>query len=762
MKKYSFLLSLICSLFMSGIVFAKTPINENIIKYSYYVTTVSKMPEFQGDVVLAFEREISEGLLRREVQRHIKDYTEILNYIDTKSTYEIVIYKEFLKELKECLASRGIFPSKFNDMITDFNHIYTPIFKEFALGSPKTFGGIDLPKNVLLSRRIYPYLRNNVYFKKNQGGDLYKKLVLEVKEDEESPIDTAYKKAEAKLNEGYDAYCNGLYSTSCSLMNESLPLWVEYIKLIDPEEGYEGLVLGMICLMSGSSAVEAGNYNQAMSLFTNAAKYFAATESYKDFVSFAQCFMAEIFYREGDIPKFIEWMEISKKNGLNNLLSNKANFEFAHSAMGTKAYTIVYEYYRIKDPINTPETQTELRNTINSLIASHMNQDDSTSEFRYDKKFLQRYKHIMENNQIAIKEISFYFIPKNLPFSECKNYKMNMKQIKLKDINDKIMLPQWIAFENNGNYKVESLPIAMVKNSQIAILVKFFIPNHSNVDFNITCSSQNMKFEVANGSPATGEYIFVSDKPIDKICALKLEVNWFNNNVIIDRTTHNDIYVSRDVPSNDAPYYWQIADFTCKWLENIDPNNLDDETVINTIFDGLYKIPNFCYSISEIKDDTIQHLFNTNFGGGYAFSNLFIECARYQGVKEYLWDFKLLKFYATPIKQPNGTLLQMTRFGFKNKAIGGQNPPPITTFHVVVGRGGTYYEDPIFGFKGDVYDPTCHIYSKNVNLPPDNYPNGDILINYECDAVSSLVYVEGDPLKAKLPDKKQFNFEIIK
>jgi len=107
--------------------FAAPQINEKIIQYRYYIKTITRMPEFKNDFTLPFENDITKMLLESEVTKTLENYDAILNYIDCKSTAEIVIYDEYLKQLKEILASKGIFPSKFDEIKINDNYIYQTV-----------------------------------------------------------------------------------------------------------------------------------------------------------------------------------------------------------------------------------------------------------------------------------------------------------------------------------------------------------------------------------------------------------------------------------------------------------------------------------------------------------------------------------------------------------------------------------------------------------------------------------------------------------
>lgn len=588
------LLAVISIILLTSTAFAA--LNENVIKYRYYITTVSSMPEFKGDIVLNFERDLSKRLLISEVKKSANNYVEILNHIDTKSTYEIVIYKEFLKELKESLASKEVFPSKLNDINLNYDHIYAPVFNEFSLESDKLLEMRELPENVKLTKRVYPYLRNNFYSKGKSGKELYKLLIDGISKEEDNPIEAAYKKAEAKLNEAYTAYNEGNYSESSSLFDESITLWVKYLKLTETSNEEICYLCGMLCLMSGSAILDAGNSNQAQNIFMNAAKYFSESDDPQVWLAVTQCFIAEIYYRSEDYDSFIEWMELSKKNGINNFISNR-NYAYANSAMGTKAYVMVYEYYRMKDPINTPQTEAEFRKQIISMLNWFQNLNDSTAENIYCKKITKRYQAIMAYNSIILREISFYTATENPTKGSDPGY----IHIELKNHNpvEIIKPPHW-AIVSSGSlpYIYATKPAAILKNNKIS--VELLLTNASNdpiidIEKIIGQSNDGLVFESNKNNivinPGYIKFILTSNEPAEnRVFTYTPKIQWFlitkrGNKIPFGLTSDHKIYVLRTITLE--PCYWQIVEYTCDWMQHLSASQLtEDHNVIDAIWAG--------------------------------------------------------------------------------------------------------------------------------------------------------------------------------
>lgn len=635
-----------------------------------------------------------------------------------KSTYEIVIYKEFLKELKEYLASIEIFPSKFNEININYEHIYTPVFNDFSLESNKLLEICELPENVKLTKRVYPYLRNNSYYKGRQGEELYKLLINDITQKEDYPIDIAYKKAESKLNEGYISYCNNEFLESSNLISGSIPLWVEYLKLVESDTNRIGYMSGMLSLMSGSAAADGGNLNQAMNTFINAAKYFHATESYKEYVAIAQCFMADIFYKQGDIAEFIEWMELSKKNGLNNIL-NKTNYVYAFNAAVTKALVITYEYNRIKDPINTPQTHAEFKNDINALLRFHMGNDDLTVENRYNKKFLKNYNSIMASNSMFLNSISFYSNSETHP-AKTSDY----VSIELKDHykpTEIIKPPHWTMVLIDNQYVFNTKQTAVIKNMKMIIKANFFNFNNEPItniakiigqtDNGLTFESKFNNFTI---SPGNNEIDLISNIAIeDKVFILNLAINWYvltKDNIKINLTATNEhkIYVVRTKPAQ--PCYWQIVEYTCNWMKDLSPSQLtEDRNVIDAIWKGcsienLNKLGyryQFPMPVGE-EGDQLHNLLQKKYGKCGTWATFLRHCFYCQGIKNvntagYGGDHINFSFIEAALGTNDA---QVCIFKDDKTAIGNISPMYFKD-HALVGYGGRLiYQDQF----GDIYD----------------------------------------------------------
>jgi hypothetical protein len=406
MKKHMFLLALLLILLVTTVAAAKSPINENIIKYRYYIKLISFFPYFDDDLTLKFEKYLSMEALKNEVEKTYKDYEESLNFIDTKDSNEIVIYDEYLKMLKEKLASNGIFPKKFDDIHYDTQRTYENVFDDFSFefNNYESYN-IEIPYIVRKTKRIFPYIYSKIHDNEKQKL-LYKNFITYVNENPRDPAKDAYNNAVASMNKGYSAYNTGNTAeniVSCKAFGDSIPYWEQYLQLSGDVNSIP-MMQATIKIYQGNSAVEYDT-NTAKAFFEESIKIYQAM-NIPDFqkkmnIWHPNAAIGEIFYRKNDIPGFIKWMNEHPQ-------TYKANESSYFDAVGDtvilKTLVMNYEWNRlISKDFNNSQGGIKQRKSINDGIQRVEKLPAGIPLNDYKKKFVKKYKAIMNSNSVDIK-----------------------------------------------------------------------------------------------------------------------------------------------------------------------------------------------------------------------------------------------------------------------------------------------------------------------------------------------------------------------
>jgi len=638
MKKNIFLLALLLILIVTTVAVAKSPINENIIKYRYYVKQISLYPEFEGDFVLNFEKQMSSIALENEVASAATNYKEVLNYIDCKNSNEVVIYAEFLKMLKENLAAAGVFPQKFDDIVIS-DEINETVFNEFSLEFNNCIDlNSSLPDVVKKTKRIYPYL-SKAYFMKNNKTvtqNLFKTFLDDINKTKGDPEQDAYKQAVAYTNNAYNEYCNNNFELSAKSFENSIPYWETFYNL----SGNSALVpylKGTLKVYQGNSAVEY-DFNYARQLFESAIALFPNDFNGKFSIYWANCSIAEIYYRQNDIKGFISWMQSHPAFKGSNQDAHDAD-----AAIVLKTSVIQHEYNRLaQQPYvwNNSNNGKKDRKAITDSIKKIESNTQNTPVNIYIKKFIKRYKSIMESNLLEVNEITFYSLVDETPLPPLPK-KANIPlqaRIALKDHKDGAIMnePDWRISANGNTYSIKTHQVAVVRNKKVRLDVKFnstipenfLIQGHSNL-------GGDFKLISINGNTATFESSKLADNRVGVI--ENVFVNWTNNGAHTIQTSFSKIYIVREYVA--LPCYWQIIEYTCKWLENLSPRQLEDEqAVVDAIWAGCDKgnLKNlgYSYKFPENDDDpnSVLEILRDKKSRCGGWSRFFIHCLLTQGI----------------------------------------------------------------------------------------------------------------------------------
>ncbi len=746
-KRYILFLSFIILFLCNNILWA-SPINENIIKYRYYITTILSMPEFKDDFTLPFENDMTKIMLNNEVQKTSENYEEVLNYIDCKSSAEVVIYQEYLKQLKEILASKGIFSNKFNELRIDSNKIYTPIFDIFSFGLNKNFKtDIKIPENVQKTQRLFPYLYS-VYFK-NKNINAINNLLKNINLKEDNPNDAQYYYNEAVKNLiiGYSEYCNENYRESCKGFENSIPYWRQYYILSNVSTEIITYLSGLIKLIQGTSAIEY-DYEEAKEIYEDSLNYF--TGQYSDGSYYSHAFIAEIYYRQNDIKKFINYMDVHIHK---NIL--RENIGFSTQALVSKMEIMNFEYVRLSNQ-NTYYGQSinEFRNKINERIKNIENSLPNDSEGRYTKKILSRYKEIMNKNSIEIRAVGFS------DYSASEKYYVNLKNHAPDEL---IKYPQWRFIHAGDTVSVDSQPIAAVRNNKIKIQLGVYtldglpsdiINNGKLVGIDKT---NNINFNMIARINKDGMgYAFESDREILKtVGTIFLDIDWHliienkrkSESLIKDfclGNTKHTLYIVRKYI--EEPCYWQIVDHTCNWLKNLSESDLgSDDNVVDAIWNGcsIESLTNlgywYKYPPDKTEETTLRSLLETKHGECGQWASFLIYSLRCANI-EAISNFKKFQIVY------NG---ELTKFKYYDRypAIGYSYFKSFDD-HVIVGYKGNYNVNEQ-SFSGLIYDPVFHIKCFNKNTEYE-----DMAVEYIQNPLNSVWEIKQIGIK-------QFNFRLI-
>ena len=708
------------------------------------------MPEFKNDFTLPLENDFTKIFLDAEIEKTHENYNEILNYIDCKSTSEIVVYEEYLKQLKEKLASKGIFPSKFDEIKINTSCIYTPIFDSFSMESKNhpEYNGM-IPESVQKTKRIFPYLYAK-YFK-DRNIKAAKKILedFKIKEDEEQNAAYFYKEASRLLTSAYSSYCDENYQSSCTAFEESIPFWRKYYELVNMQQSAIDASIGIIKLLQGSSAIEF-DFDYAKSIFNNSIGNFYGYYAFNTYYSYR--LVAETFYRQNDIKGFIGYM-----NSIQNKVPLRENLNYSSFLVSVKSQIIQFEFERLSKPfIYSTQDDLNKHQKILDRIANTESNLSNDSEGRYIKKTLIRYKEIMAKNLLEIKAIGF------------DHYSTSTKHyIKLKKHDDDqvIQTPQWLVKTNpnDNTVKLEVQPIAAVRNEKIRIQVivgaqgtpadvigEYKLTGYDTVnkiEFNVVAVKKNKSNLLIECE---------SDKEISKTVGIfLLDIKWHlikperkeNSSIIKDfylGNTQHTIYIVRKYI--EEPCYWKIVEHTCDWIKNLSESDLDDDDkVVDAIWNGC-SIENltdlgYKYKYPPTSNDptTLAELLDRQKGACGLWANFLIHCFYCQGI-EGITNVKRLQLLY------NG---ELTRFKYYDvyKPIGNVVVPPFDD-HVVVGYKGSYdvYTQSYYGI---VYDPVFHIKCDNK------------ITEYEDMAVEFIEDVVNNTWVKKQIGTKQFNFRMV-
>ncbi len=704
-KSLIVLLSCLVLVFFYNIAYA-LPLNDKIIQYRYYVKQTSLFPEFQNDFVLNLEKRLSLMALENEINKSVSDYEEVLNYIETKNSSEILIYAEFLKGLKEKLASIGIFSQKFDNIVlanTTFNDKFSDDYSlEFK--AYKNFNQ-DLPEAVKITKRVFPYLLNQSQNDKNKVNRLFKAFLDDINKSKGDPTQDAYKKAIAFTNNAYIEYCNNNFETSAKAFEDSIPYWEIYYNLSGNSDLIPQLK-GILKIYQGNSAVEY-NYNAAKKLYESAIAFFPNDISSKMSIYWANCSIAEIYYRQNDIKGFINWMKSHPA------FKDDQDVDDANDAIVLKTSVIQYEYNRLSQQTytwNNSTTGKKERKNIMDLIKKIDGNTQNTPTNNYVKKFSNRYKSIMESNLLEIREITI-FTSNDIPAPAITNKTNEKIHITLKNhkegtLSGEIIVgPDWLITANGNNMVIKTNKVAVARNRKIILQVKFNSPIPSN--FNIYGeSSWGGYFKMIEILPDKSTAIFESQSLTANQVGIveNIFISWTINNTKIIQTFFSKIYIVREYIAE--PCYWQIIEYTCKWLENLSPLQLDNEqAVIDAIWNGCNKENlakmgyKYVYDQENNSPNNINELLcklNSSCGG---WTEFLIHCFYTQGIYNSLNDngtVKIAKVFNVLIK----TLDYYTPTGkdkvFRNKenilSIGNTQPSDYYQDHNFIAIGGEYQE----------------------------------------------------------------------
>jgi len=400
-KKIIFLFTLLIAFIYNTSFSYAEIINENLIKYRYYIKIISQIPYFDDDLTLKFENYLTKNAIENEVEKTFNNYSEVLNYIDNKSTDEILIYDEFLKMLKQKLASRGIFPTKFNDFHYNSNQIYENIFDLFSFEfDTADQQGIKIPFIVRKTKRIFPYIFSKLTNQDKQTF-LFKYYNKFIHDNPKDPTQDNYNAAVTQMNYAYTTYYNEKFLESYNTFKDAISLWEKYLLLSNNNDSIPDM-RATIKLYQGNSAVEF-DQKTAKSLFVESISIYNSM-SIPDFIkkmNIMHCNSAigDIYYRQNDLNGFMNWMNSHPPTKVDE----NYNDAYADTAV-LKSLVINFEWNRLTPPYNFNNSSNGIkqRKSINDGIIK-IEKLPASALNNYKKKFIKRYKNIMNFNSIKIK-----------------------------------------------------------------------------------------------------------------------------------------------------------------------------------------------------------------------------------------------------------------------------------------------------------------------------------------------------------------------
>lgn len=681
-------LSLLLIFFSFSTGYAASPINEKIIKYRFFVKTLSIMPELKTDCVLPFELECTYHALKLEVIKASKDYNNALNYIVDNFQSQPQKYAEFLKMLREKLAAEGIFPSQFNELRLDSNDVDETTAVQFLK------------------------LRNKI---------------LELRDPEPgNSAEAAYQKAVTHMKAGYDFYCQDDYNQSSSEFGLAIEHWQAYYKLHDWGEVDTGFAIAKLRELQGCVLVDGENYENAKIYFDEAIKIWEKIGEPAGVVD-VKILKAEIFYRQNLISEFIKAMkEIQYKN---DPASN------VHSEIDCRRDIIYGEYIKLSSPyfsIMTKQAKESRENYIKAI--EKLKNDESHLNKEYIKKFIKRYEKILEYNSFEIVKLSF---------------ESNEKYNKLKDHKTKAVIGfnQWEKIlklqENYDSITINKQPVALITGNKLEFFVGIYSLTGTDPTWDLVgrtiINGKEVKFKNRGIiSRAENVYIhkFESDEDFtnNQVKVVPLEIEWwlrtFDKNrakeFSLGKTSHK-IYVVRKKVAE--PCYWLIVEYTCNWLKNLTESQIkdDEKAVVDAIWagcsiDNLEK-KNYAYvypSNTELPNSLSELLIQKKSKCG-GWQEFFKHCLYCQGIKGTPLNFILIERALNDVYQ--GSFVFFNNPDYCSKPIGFSNindfKPKYFSDHAVTGWGGESFDFEAGGFNfnsykgGYIFDIVFHVSMPN-------------------------------------------------
>jgi len=739
--------------------YASTPLNDNLIKYRFYVKQTSLFPEFENDAVLNFEKSITAIALEYEVNKASTNYNEILNYIDTKNSSEIFIYTEFLKCLKEKLASEGIFPQKFDDINISNNNNNDKIFEEFSLNfnSSHKFNK-NLPQSIIFTKRIFPFLLNQSQ-NKTQSDSLLKTFLDDVDKFKADPAQDAYKKAIAYTNSAYNEYCNNNFEASSKAFETSIPFWETYYNLTD-NSALVPILKGTLKIYQGNSTVEY-DLNSARKLYESAITFFPNDITTKMYIYWANCSIAEIYYRQNDINGFINWMKAHPAYKADQSVDD------ANNSLVLKTSVIQYEYNRLSQLYiwNNSTNGKKDRKSITDLLKKIESNSQNTPTNNYVKKISQRYKNIMNSNSLEIQDIMLYsLIEDAAPSVKAPiQARISLKEHSPKADNGIIILePDWSVAVNGNSVQIKTHPAAVVRNKKLRIMVKFFSAPPANVFINGYSSlGGDFKLISLNNNIATFESVMPVSNCVKIVNDLSILI--YNNGVALVKSEFSKIFIIREYL--DEPCFWQVVEYTCKWLENLTQFQLDDEkSIIDAIWNGCDKNNlasmgyQYVYDPDNASPNNINQLLCNKKSSCGGWAEFLIHSFYTQGIYNTLNEngtVKKAKVFNIDIKaigyeeSPGDAIIFRTKNDILS--IGNDKPDKHFPDHNFIGIGGEYQFFYNNGKKicyeyvgGEIFDI---VYSKRIINANNLAYEGDVIGFIKADANSTTPEYPKDPLK---------------
>lgn len=689
-------LALLLTFFNFSISYAASPINENIIKYRFFVKTLSTMPELKEDCVLPFELDCTYHALKSEVIKASKDYNSTLNYIVDNFHLQPQKYEEFLKMLREKLAAEGTFPTQFNELRLNSN-------------------GVDETTAVQFLK-----LRNASF---------------ELRDPEPgNSAEAAYQKAITHMKAGYDFYCQDDYSNSGSEFGLAVEHWQAYYKLLNWGETDTGFAIAKLRELQGCVLIDGENYENATICFNEAIKIWEQIGESSG-VAEIKILKAEIFYRQNKITEFIKAMRGIKYKS--NPVYN------THLEIDRRRDVIYGEYLRLSSPNFSLMTKSAKQDRERYIKGIENLKNDSHLNKEYINKFIKRYEKILEYNSFEIVKLSF---------------ESNEKYIRLKDHVTKSVIgfPQWekkLVQQPTYDYTViENQPVALITGNKLEFFVGIYSLTGTDPTWDLVgrtiINGKEVKFK-NRGVVSRAENVFIhkfeSDEDFtdNKVKVVPLEIEWWlrtfdkkrAKEFSLGKTSHK-VYVVRK--SVSEPCYWQIVEYTCNWMQNLSSSQLtEDRDVIEAIWKGcsldeLNKLK-YRYQYPPLTEQEQQgklvDLLNNQRGKCSQWASFLRHCFYCQGIKNVntfgtggehvgFWSIKNYK------EGLNNQTCQF-KFPFIGQKTG--EPSPFFPDHALVGYGGiivgSTYGPPVYE-GGQLFDIVFH--QKIENSSPQIYEDSMI------------------------------------